>query len=152
MPAVNAALNSLAGVLLVLGYAQIRRGQRIAHKRTMLTAFATSIAFLACYLLYHFALRHYTGSSSRAFPGTGVVRTAYLSILLTHVVLAAAVPVLALVTIRRGYLAERQQDTETAAKLWQKHRRIAKVTLPVWLYVSVTGVIIYVMLYHWTAG
>lgn len=138
LPSVNAALNTLATVLLLTGFLMIRRGRVLAHKRSMLSAFVTSIAFLGCYLTYHFALDYYTGRSSKPFPGTGVVRGVYLSILVTHVVLAAAVPVLAVITIYRAW---KQQ--------WDKHRRIAKVTFPIWLYVSVTGVIIYGMLYHW---
>ena len=138
LPAVNAALNGLATVLLVTGWVQVRRGWVDAHKRTMLTAFGVSVVFLACYLTYHFALHHYTGSSSRRFTGEGPIRGVYLAILFTHIILAAAVPVLAIVTIRRALRAD-----------WPRHRRIARITFPIWLYVSVTGVIIYVMLYHW---
>ena len=138
LPAVNATLNGIATILLVAGFVQIKRGNRETHKKLMLTAFATSILFLICYLVYHFALHHYTGSSSRKFPGTGTVRTVYLGILLTHVVLAAVVPILALITIMKGL---RQQ--------WDSHKRVARITFPIWLYVSVTGVIIYFMVYHW---
>lgn len=140
LPAVNAGLNSAATVLLLLGFVLIKNGKRDAHKWVMLTAFVVSIAFLACYLTYHFGLRHYTGSSSRPFPADHPGRPLYLTILVTHIVLAAAVPPLALVTIYRG-LRER----------WEQHRRIARITFPIWLYVSVTGVIIYWMLYHWAA-
>jgi protein SCO1/2/putative membrane protein len=104
----------------------------------MLTAFSVSVAFLACYLTYHLALDHYTGSSSKKFAGSGHVRAVYFSILISHVVLAALVPVLALVTIYRALKCQ-----------WGKHKRIARITFPIWLYVSVTGVIIYLMLYHW---
>ncbi len=138
LPTTNAMLNGLATVLLVMGFVAIKRGNASVHKRLMLMAFGTSIAFLACYLTYHFALRHYTGTHGKAFLGTGAVRTAYFALLISHVLLAMTVPVLALVTIRRGL---RQQ--------WEAHRRIARVTFPIWLYVSVTGVIIYGMLYHW---
>ncbi|MFK7819371.1 MAG: DUF420 domain-containing protein [Planctomycetaceae bacterium] len=138
LPAVNAGLNSLAIVLLTAGYLQIKRGNRETHKKLMLSAFATSVLFLLCYLVYHFALHHYTGSSSKKFPGTGAIRTIYLGILLTHVVLAAAVPVLAIITIVKG-LREN----------WESHKRFARITFPIWLYVSVTGVIIYFMVYHW---
>jgi len=141
LPTVNAGLNSLATVLLILGFVLIKRGRRDAHRNVMLTAFVTSILFLGCYLGYHFALKHYTGVSSQPFRGQGAIRPVYLSILITHVVLAAAVPVLALVTIYRGL-----------KKQWEKHRRIAKITFPIWLYVSMTGVIIYLMLYHWPVG
>lgn len=138
LPAINAVLNSLATILLVSGYVQIKRGNRDAHKKLMLTTFATSVLFLVCYLVYHVALHHYTGSSSKKFPGTGAIRTAYLCMLLTHVVLAAAVPVLAIITIVKG-LREN----------WESHKRFAKITFPIWLYVSITGVIIYLMVYHW---
>lgn len=138
LPAVNAGLNGLATVMLIVGYAFIRTGHIASHKRTMLSAFGVSVLFLACYLTYHFALQHYTGRSSRPFAGEGFVRPVYFTILITHVILAAIVPVLALVTIYRGLKGD-----------WERHRRIAKVTLPIWLYVSVTGVIIYFMLYHW---
>lgn len=137
LPAVNATLNGLATVLLLAGYAAIKRGHPIGHKRIMLTSFGVSILFLVCYLLYHFALQHYTGSGSRRYTGSGWLRPTYFTILISHVVLAAAVPILALITIYRGL---KQQ--------YDKHRRIARVTFPIWLYVSVTGVIIYWMLYH----
>lgn len=138
LPAVNAMLNGLATLLLVGGYVLIKRGRRDAHAWTMLAAFGTSVAFLVCYLTYHFALGHYTGSSSRPFAGTGPVRPVYFTILISHILLAAVVPFLALVTIYRGL---RRQ--------WARHRSLARVTFPIWLYVSVTGVIIYLMLYHW---
>jgi protein SCO1/2/putative membrane protein len=141
LPTVNAGLNSLATVLLISGYVLIKRGRRDAHRNVMLTAFVTSILFLGCYLTYHFALKHYTGASSQPFQGQGAVRPVYFTILITHVILAAAVPVLALITIYRGL---KQQ--------WEKHRRIATITFPIWVYVSVTGVIIYLMLYHWPVG
>ncbi|MEX0702746.1 MAG: DUF420 domain-containing protein [Planctomycetales bacterium] len=138
LPAINAALNGLATVLLLVGYAFIRSGRIASHKRTMLSAFGVSVLFLACYLTYHFALRSHTGSGSRPFTGEGLVRPVYFTILISHVVLAAIVPVLASITIYRAFRGD-----------WERHRRIAKVTFPIWLYVSVTGVIIYFMLYHW---
>lgn len=138
LPTVNAGLNTLATALLMTGYLLIKRGQKVAHKQVMLAAFATSVLFLAFYLTYHFALKHYTGVSSQPFRGQGLIRPVYLTILITHVILAAIVPVLALITIYRGLKEQ-----------WEKHRRIAKVTFPIWLYVSLTGVIIYGMLYHW---
>lgn len=134
MPLVNAMLNSLATILLVAGYIAIKAKAKETHKHLMLTAFGVSIAFLACYLTYHFGRHHYLGSASATFPGTGGVRTVYLSILATHIVLAAIVPVLAIVTIVLGF---RQR--------WNSHRRWANLTFPIWLYVSVTGVVIYVM-------
>ncbi|MDZ4689171.1 MAG: DUF420 domain-containing protein [Planctomycetaceae bacterium] len=141
LPAVNASLNALATVLLVAGYVAIQRRRVHAHKNLMLTAFATSIVFLVCYLVYHAALHHYTGESGRKFAGTGVIRPVYFTILITHVTLAVAVPVLACITIYRAL-----------AQQWNRHRRIAKITFPIWLYVSVTGVVIYGMLYHWPAS
>jgi len=131
LPTVNAFLNATAAVLLVWGYTLIRRKRREAHRRVMITAFVTSCLFLACYLIYHYQ------AGVVRFPGTGAIRTVYLSILGTHTVLAAAVPVLAVVTLNRGLSAR-----------YDKHRRIARWTLPIWLYVSVTGVVVYVMLYH----
>ncbi len=141
LPGVNAALNGLATLLLVCGYALIRQGKVKGHKRAMLSAFAASIAFLACYAAYHCALRHFTGEGSKPFLGIGAIRTVYFTILISHIVLAALVPVLASITIYRGLHSQ-----------WERHKRIAKVTFPIWLYVSVTGVTIYVMLYHWPIG
>ena len=138
LPTVNAGLNGLATVLLLVGFVLIKRGRREAHKRVMLSAFGTSIVFLVCYLAYHFSLHHYTGESGKKFGGVGVIRPIYFVILITHVVLAAAVPVLASMTIWRAW---RQN--------WEGHRRLARVTFPIWVYVSVTGVIIYALLYHW---
>lgn len=140
LPMVNAGLNSLATLLLVVGQIFIKRNRVDAHKWTMFAAFGTSVLFLACYLTYHVALHHYTGSGSKTYPADAPERPIYLAILLTHVVLAAAVPFLAIITIRYGLKAD-----------WPKHRRIAKVTFPIWLYVSVTGVVIYWMLYHYAA-
>lgn len=138
LPAVNALLNSLATALLVFGFALIKRDRKDAHRNVMLAAFGTSVIFLASYLVYHFALHHYTGTHGKAFPGSGVARAVYLTILISHVILAAVVPVLAIITIVRGLNGD-----------WERHRKIAKITFPVWLYVSVTGVVIYLMLYHW---
>lgn len=139
LPAVNAGLNGLAGILLGLGYAFIKRRQRAAHAYTMIASFITSILFLACYLTYHYALHKYTGQPGRRFGHTGTpMGVIYLFILATHVILAAVVPVLASITLYRAWRMD-----------WPRHRQIAKVTFPIWVYVSVTGVIIYVMLYHW---
>jgi protein SCO1/2/putative membrane protein len=139
-------LNTLATLLLLGGYSAIKyrassedERQRFIqlHKKLMLTAFATSIAFLACYLTYHFMLQHYTGDASRRFQGQGWIRPVYFSILITHVILAALVPLGAMATIFYAYREK-----------WDRHRRVAKVTYPIWLYVSITGVVIYLMLYH----
>lgn len=137
LPDLNAGLNSLSTVMLLCGFVAIKRGRKELHKRTMLAAFAVSSLFLLSYLTYHFALKHYTGAGSKSFGGIGVIRTAYLSILISHSVLAAIVPFLTIITIRRGL----RQD-------WTAHRKIARITFPIWIYVSVTGVIIYFMLYH----
>jgi protein SCO1/2/putative membrane protein len=131
LPSVNAALNATAAVLLVWGYTLIRRKRIETHRKVMTTAFVVSCAFLVCYLVYHYQV------GSVRFQKTGAIRAVYLSILASHTMLAAAVPVLAIITLRRGLAAR-----------WDKHRRIAKWTLPIWLYVSVTGVVVYVMLYH----
>ena len=131
LPAVNATLNGLAAVFLVIGYVLIRRGRRDLHKRFMLAALGTSTLFLISYVIYH------ANAGSRPFTGTGPVRIVYFAILITHVVLAAAILPLALVTTGRGL---REQ--------YAKHVRVARWTLPIWLYVSVTGVIIYLMLYQ----
>lgn len=131
LPALNAGLNALSGTLLGVGYAMIRRGRVRAHKAFMVAAVGVSTLFLVSYVVYH-----YHAGSTR-FPGTGWVRTLYLSILVTHAVLAAAVIPLAAVTLVRAW----RED-------FPSHRRIARWTLPIWFYVSVTGVIIYVMLYH----
>lgn len=131
LPAVNATLNATAGVLLVWGYILIRRRSIAAHRKVMLAAFATSTVFLALYLIYHYNV------GSVRFTRTGGIRTFYLSLLASHTVLAALVPPLAIVTLSRG-LRER----------FDKHRQIARWTLPVWMYVSVTGVMVYWMLYQ----
>lgn len=137
LPMVNACLNGVATLLLLAGYVLIKRGRRAAHERLMLAAFATSILFLVSYLTYHFALHHYTGESGKRFEGQGVTRQVYFLILISHVILAALVPVLASMTIWRAW-----------CKDWNRHRQLARVTFPIWVYVSVTGVIIYLMLYR----
>jgi uncharacterized membrane protein YozB (DUF420 family) len=132
LPTINATLNALSAVLLVWGYLLIRHKRIDQHRRVMKTAFVTSCLFLACYLIYHAQV----GSVPFGHEGT-TLRTVYFSILITHTVLAATVPVLAVITLRRGLTAR-----------YDKHRKIARWTLPIWLYVSVTGVVVYVMLYH----
>jgi uncharacterized membrane protein YozB (DUF420 family) len=131
LPSVNATLNATAAVLLVWGYLLIRRKQIQTHRKVMLSAFVVSSLFLVCYLVYHFRV------GSVHYAKTGAIRTVYFSILGTHTLLAAAVPPLAIVTLSRGLGAR-----------FDKHRRIARWTLPVWLYVSVTGVVVYLMLYR----
>jgi protein SCO1/2/putative membrane protein len=140
LPAVNASLNGLATVLLIAGWALIKSRMPRAHKVVMLTAFVVSALFLTCYLLYHYQLQHFTGSGSRAFQGQGAIRLVYFPMLVSHILLAIVVAVLAPMTIYRGL---RNQ--------FDRHKRLARITFPIWLYVSVTGVIIYFMLYHWPA-
>jgi uncharacterized membrane protein YozB (DUF420 family) len=131
LPSVIAVLNATAAVLLVWGYRLIRRKRIDTHRKVMQTAFAVSCLFLVCYLVYHYEV------GTVHFQKTGPIRGIYLSILGTHTVLAATVPVLAIITLFRGRTGR-----------YDKHRRIARWTLPIWLYVSVTGVVVYVMLYH----
>ena len=131
LPHLNAALNALSTMLLVTGWLLIKRRRIAQHRRVMIAAVATSAAFLTSYVIYH------ANAGSKPFPGTGVVRTVYFAVLIPHVILAAAVLPPILVTFARGL---RRDDV--------RHRRIARWTLPVWLYVSVTGVIVYVMLYR----
>ncbi|MFQ5428948.1 MAG: DUF420 domain-containing protein [Phycisphaerae bacterium] len=132
LPHLNAALNTLSAVLLVTGFILIRRKRVGAHKACMLGAVAVSAAFLVSYLIYHAQV------GSVRFTHGGTVRTVYLTILLTHTVLAAAVPVLVGITL-----------THAVRRRFERHRRIAGRTLPIWLYVSITGVIVYLMLYQW---
>jgi uncharacterized membrane protein YozB (DUF420 family) len=132
LPTVNALLNGTAGVLLAIGWTCIRRGRVDAHRRCMLAAFTASCLFLVSYVAYH------AQAGSRPFTGQGLARSVYFTILITHVVLAAAIVPLALVTLRRALGGD-----------YVRHRRIARWTFPVWMYVSITGVVIYLMLYHW---
>ena len=130
----NAALNALAGVLLVVGFVLIKRRREQSHKRVMLTAFCVSVVFLISYLAYHVWP---VGAKATPFPGPTSTRNfIYLPILLSHIVLAALVPFLAVATIACGL-----RDRRLA------HRRLAKITFPIWLYVSITGVAVYWMLY-----
>ena len=131
LPSLNAALNLTSTILLVTAWYFIKNRRIQAHRRCMIAAFVTSALFLISYVTYHAQI------GSKPFPGTGAIRIVYFSILIPHVILAAAVLPLAIVTLRRGL---RRDD--------ERHRRLAKVTLPIWLFVSVTGVIVYVMLYQ----
>ena len=131
LPGLNATLNAATAGLLSVGYLLIRRGHRRAHRAVMIAAFALSVLFLASYLWYH------AHAGARHFTGHGWIRPVYLAILLSHTVLAAAIVPLALVTLRRGLRSD-----------FSKHARLARWTLPVWLYVSATGVVIYEMLYR----
>jgi uncharacterized membrane protein YozB (DUF420 family) len=131
LPALNAGLNSLSTVLLVTGWFLIRNRKIAAHRAVMITALVTSSLFLTSYLIYHAHV------GSVPFQGQGPIRTVYFAILITHTILAATVPFLAGITVWRAY-----------KKRFDRHRAIARWTLPVWLYVSATGVIVYLMLYQ----
>jgi putative membrane protein len=131
LPALNAILNATSAVLLSIGFILITRRRIDAHRRFMIAAFCTSALFLTSYLVYHAHI------GSKPYPGTGIMRTIYFSILIPHIILAAAVLPLAIVTLSRGL----RMDVA-------RHRKIAKITLPIWLFVSVTGVIVYLMLYR----
>jgi uncharacterized membrane protein YozB (DUF420 family) len=131
LPGVNACLNAVSLLFLLSGYWFIRRKNKDAHRLCMMAAFGVSILFLGCYLYYHYHAGHVP------FTGTGWVRPVYFFILITHIILAALVPVLAVLTIIRALKGN-----------FEKHKKIARITYPVWVYVSVTGVVVYVMLYH----
>jgi putative membrane protein len=131
LPALNALLNTMAAALLVAGYRRVRRGDREGHKRIMLMALGVSALFLASYLVYHYSV------GSVRFQKQGPIRWVYFAILISHTVLAAAVAPMAIVTVWRAFRGS-----------FARHRALARITLPLWLYVSVTGVAVYWMLYR----
>ena len=131
LPALNATLNASSTILLITGYVFIRRGDRRKHKACMIAALVMSALFLTSYVIYHAQV------GSVPFKRTGWIRTVYFVVLIPHVILAAAIVPPILITVSRGLSAK-----------YDKHRRIARWTLPVWLYVSVTGVVVYLMLYQ----
>lgn len=131
LPALNALLNATSAILLITGFRFIRQGRREAHRKTMTAALAVSVLFLAGYLVYHAQV------GSVRFQKTGWIRPVYFSILLSHTILAACVAPMALITVWRAWKGR-----------FDRHRRLARITLPLWLYVSVTGVVVYLMLYH----
>jgi putative membrane protein len=131
LPALNATLNGTAAVLLATGWILIRRGRVLQHRAVMIAAFCTSVLFLISYLTYHAQI------GSKHFPGQGAIRLVYYTILLTHTVLAIVIVPMVLMTLSRGL---KRQD--------YRHRALARWTLPLWMYVSVTGVIVYLMLYR----
>jgi len=133
LPLLNACLNGTASVFLVAGLLAIRSGRRALHERLMLSALGVSAAFLASYLYYHFVV-----GGEASFRGTGWVRPAYYVMLVSHIVLAMVIVPLALRTV---WLARRER--------WEAHKRLARVTFPIWLYVSATGVLVYLCLYVW---
>jgi uncharacterized membrane protein YozB (DUF420 family) len=131
LPALNAALNATCAVLLVIGWTLIKRGRIRQHRAVMIAAVSTSALFLISYLIYHAQV------GSVRFTGTGAIRVVYFTVLLTHTVLAAVIVPMVLITLSRGLSGR-----------YDPHRRIARWTMPIWLYVSVTGVIVYLMLYR----
>ena len=131
LPTLNATLNTISTVLLTIGFLMIRRRKIVAHRNCMIAAFVVSGLFLTSYLIYHYH------AGSTPFEGSGWIRFVYFTVLIPHIILAASILPLALITL---YFALRKRFT--------KHRRIARWTLPIWLYVSVTGIIVYWMLYH----
>ena len=131
LPTVNATLNAISGIFLLAGYVLIKRRHINAHRNAMLGAFASSTLFLISYLVYH------AQAGSRPFTGQGVIRYVYFAILLSHIVLAAAILPMAISTLSRGLRGR-----------YVEHKRIARKTFPAWMYVSVTGVIVYLMLYQ----
>lgn len=132
LPAVNATLNGISAILLAIGFGLIKSGRWRAHKKVMLSAFVVSVLFLISYLTYH------ASAGDTLFQGQGWIRPVYFTILISHIILAAAIVPLALITLSRALGSK-----------FIRHKKIARWTLPVWFYVSVTGVLIYFMLYHW---
>jgi uncharacterized membrane protein YozB (DUF420 family) len=128
---VNAILNATSAIFLIAGYLMIRQGRREAHRNMMVAAFSVSVVFLICYLIYHYQVGHVS------YTKTGPIRTVYFAVLISHIVLAALTPFLAIITLVRALKGQ-----------FEKHRKIARWTLPIWLYVSVTGVAVYWMLYR----
>ncbi len=129
--ALNASLNGASAILLACGYAAIRAGKREVHKKFMISAFGVSSAFLVSYIVYHYRVGHVV------FQGQGWVRPVYFALLTSHTILAVVIVPMILVTLRRAWLEK-----------FDRHRVIARWTLPLWFYVSVTGVLVYVLLYH----
>ena len=132
LPAINATLNGIATVLLGSGYVAIKQGRKDLHKALMISALIVSAAFLACYLVYHYH------AGSKPFPDLGWIKTIYLFILIPHIILAAVMVPMILKTFWHAFRGE-----------WESHKKIARWTFPIWMYVSLTGVVIYLMLYQW---
>ena len=130
LPTLNACLNALSGVMLIVGYVQIKKGNAHLHKRLMVGAFCVSVLFLISYLIYHY------GAGSVRFKGQGWIRPVYFAILISHTILASVVPFLAVITLYRAFNGD-----------FRRHRRIARWTFPIWVYVSATGVVVYLLLY-----
>lgn len=134
LPTLNATLNSVAAVFLLTGYIAIKQGKKETHIRLMLGALIVSAAFLTSYCIYHYHI------PSKKFPDLGWIKTIYLLILIPHIILAVIMVPMILKTFWHAYKQE-----------WEKHKKIARLTFPIWMYVSITGVIVYFMLYHWYA-
>jgi putative membrane protein len=132
LPTLNASLNAVAATFLLLGYIAIKQKKEELHKKLMICALVVSAAFLTSYLIYHYHV------PSKKFPDLGWIKTVYLIILIPHIILAAAMVPMILKTFWHAFRNERE-----------KHRKIARLTFPIWMYVSVTGVVVYFMLYHW---
>lgn len=132
LPSLNASLNAISASLLLAGFVAIKRGHRNLHIKLMVTALFFSAAFLTSYLIYHFNV------PSKKFPDLGLIKTVYLLILIPHIILAAVMVPMILKTF---WHASRQE--------WDKHKKIARITFPIWMYVSLTGVLVYFMLYRW---
>lgn len=141
MPTINASLNGLSAVFLTIGYVLIKRGRKDGHRNCMVAALITSTIFLACYLTYHELLRRTTGSHGTPFAGEGIVRVIYFTILISHIILAVVIVPMVIITV-----------VYAIRKRWESHKRLARWTWPLWMYVSVTGVIVYLMLYHLFPG
>lgn len=134
LPAINASLNALSTVFLTLGYIFIKQQKKDAHRKCMMAAFVTSSIFLVCYVLHKILVR----GVHTPFGGEGFIRTAYYAMLISHILLAMVIVPLVLLTMNRA-LKER----------WEAHKRLARWTWPIWMYVSITGVLVYLMLYQW---
>lgn len=138
LPAVNAALNGAASVLLVIGVVLIKRRQTIAHRRVMISAFVASCFFMVGYVTHYIWRAQVMGGAHTPYHGAGLMRKFYYAMLISHIVLAASVPVFAIVLIRLG-----------SKRRYAAHRKVARIGWPIWMYVSLTGVLIYFMLHHW---
>jgi uncharacterized membrane protein YozB (DUF420 family) len=138
LPTVNATLNAIAAALLVIGFCLIKKKRVDAHRRVMLGAFAASCLFLLTYVTHYVWRAQVAGGSHTKFNGEGPVRTLYYAMLISHIMLAVTVPVMAVLLIRFGLTGR-----------YTAHRRLAKFAWPIWMYVSITGVLIYLILYHW---
>jgi putative membrane protein len=132
LPTLNASLNAVAATLLLVGYIAIKQKREELHKKLMVAALIVSAAFLTSYLIYHYHV------PSKNFPDLGWIKTIYLLILIPHIILAAVMVPMIIKTFWHGFRGE-----------WEKHKKIARITFPIWMYVSVTGVVVYFMLYHW---